>query len=287
MITYKKCSEVDLIYVYEAFQAGFSDYIIKMTIPWEQFYNCFFEREGNQLEYSYIAFDEERPIGIIFSGLKIYEGILTLRCGALCVAPEYRGFGISKALFELHRQVAVNSGCKQLFLEVIVGNDRAIRFYKKLGYEKVYDLQYYTLKKALEITDSGKYEIQELEWTQILELTAGLNTHINWQNDPDYARKVTGIINYGIYQNKLLAGVLTISSSGRIYLLYTKPGFRHQGIATSLLAHASRSLKRESLQFSFPNNAALEGFVKIIGFSRNDIAEYEMYLPLNKSNNTL
>lgn len=280
MITYKKCSEVDLRQVYEAFCAGFSDYIIKMTIPWEHFFNSFFKREGNQLEYSYVALDGECPIGIIFSGLKIYEGTLTMRCGALCVAPEYRGLGISKALFELHRQVAVNCGCKQLFLEVIVGNDRAIKFYKKLGYVKVYDLQYYTLKNALEITGSGKYEIQELEWTQITDMTAGIDTHTNWQNEPDYAKKVTGIKNYGIYQGELLAGVLTISSSGRIFFLYTKPDFRHQGIATSLLAHASRSLKRDTLQFSFPNNAALEGFVKRIGFTRNDIAEYEMYLTL-------
>lgn len=280
MITYEKCSNVDLRLVYEAFLAGFTDYMVKLHIPWEQFYSSFFEKEGNQLEYSYIALDAERPVGIIFSGLKNFEGTLTLRCGAMCVAPEYRGVGVSKALYNAHRQVALAQGCKQLYLEVIVGNDRAIQFYKKLGYEKVYDLHYYTLKNALEMPEPGPYKVQELEWTQVVELVSEINTHINWQNHLDYAIKVAGVSHYGIYQSEKLTGVITLSASGRIFLLYTKPAYRHQGIARSLLAHSSRVLKQDTLHISFPNNAALEGFAKKMRFSRNELAQYEMYLPM-------
>lgn len=112
--------------VHEAFQAGFSDYIIKASVPQEQVYHSLFVREGNRLEYSYIALDGEMPIGIIFSGLSNFDGTLTLRCGAMCVIPEYRGLGVSKALHNLHRRVALGHGCKQLYLEVIVGNNRAV-----------------------------------------------------------------------------------------------------------------------------------------------------------------
>lgn len=98
MIRYEKCSNVDLRQVYEAFQLGFSDYIIKLQVSWERFCNHFFELEGNNLEYSYIAFDGDKPIGVILGGLKNFEGVRTLRCGALCVAPEYRGSGVSRVL---------------------------------------------------------------------------------------------------------------------------------------------------------------------------------------------
>ena len=41
-----------------------------------------------------------------------------------------------------------------MFLEVIVGNDRAISFYRKKGYEKVYNLFYYYHNKTYEISAS-------------------------------------------------------------------------------------------------------------------------------------
>lgn len=280
MIAYKKCSEVDLLKVYEAFQAGFSDYIIKMSIPWEQFYSSFFEREGNQLENSFIAFDDEKPVGIIFGGLKYYEGTLTLRCGALCVAPGYRGQGISKKLFELHRQHAIDCGCKQLFLEVIVGNDRAINFYKKMGYEKVYDLKSFSLKNPTKLSNKENYEIKEIDWEQAEEMAANVDTHINWQNGLDYAKKVMGVRNYGIYQDERLLGLLTISERGRIFFLYINPAYRHKGMATALLSHALDSLKMESLHLTIPNNASLEVFARKMGFTQEAISQYEMYLPL-------
>lgn len=280
MISYKKCSEVDLHLVYEAFQAGFADYIIKTTIGWEQFYNAFFEREGNRLDYSFIAMDNERPVGIIFGGLKNYEGTLTLRCGALCVSPEYRGLGVSRELFELHRALAAKLGCKQLFLEVIVGNDRAISFYKKLGYHKIYDLQYFALSSACDIFNNCNYEVIELGWEQISRLAAGIDTHINWQNGIDYAKGVDGVKNYGIYEEDTLVSALCIAKSGKIFFLYTSPAFRHQGKASALLSHAVGSLKLDSLHISFPNNAALESFVRKKGFSKNELSQYEMYMPL-------
>ena len=49
---------------------------------------------------------------------------------------KYRGKGISQRLMEFHREEAKKLDCKQLFLEVIVSNDRAINFYKKLGYRE-------------------------------------------------------------------------------------------------------------------------------------------------------
>ena len=152
MITYKRCTETSEDAVFEAFQIGFSDYIIKIDLTKDIFMKHFFGPEGNRLEYSYIALDKEKPVGLILGGIKEYEGIKTLRCGALCVHPDYRGTGVSGKLFDLHRKTALENNCRQLFLEVIAGNDRAINFYRKKGYEKVYDLTYYSHNNPSEIT---------------------------------------------------------------------------------------------------------------------------------------
>ncbi|PGZ06934.1 GNAT family N-acetyltransferase, partial [Bacillus cereus] len=151
MIQYKRCSEVSIDLVYKAFKDGFSDYIIKMEVSKEDFIKRFFGAEGNSLEHSFLALDGEKSVGLILGGIKVYETINTMRCGTLAVHPEYRGIGVSQKLFELHKEEAIQNGCKQLFLEVIVGNDRAINFYNKLGYEKVYDLSYYNLNDFTKI----------------------------------------------------------------------------------------------------------------------------------------
>lgn len=137
MVHYKTCTEADIDWMYEAFQVGFSDYIIKMDISKEDFIKRFLGIEGNRLEHSFIALNEHEPIGIIMGGIKDYEGIKTMRCGTLAIHPDFRGKGVSHKLFELHKEEAIQNGCQQLFLEVIVGNDRVIQFYNKLGYEKI------------------------------------------------------------------------------------------------------------------------------------------------------
>ena len=43
MIQYKRCSEINIDLVYEAFRDGFSDYIIKMEVSKEDFIKRFLE----------------------------------------------------------------------------------------------------------------------------------------------------------------------------------------------------------------------------------------------------
>ncbi|MDE7546259.1 GNAT family N-acetyltransferase, partial [Bacillus cereus] len=186
MIQYKRCSEVNIDLVYEAFKDGFSDYIIKMEVSKEDFIKRFFGAEGNSLEHSFLSLEGDKPVGVILGGIKVYENIKTMRCGTLAVHPEFRGIGVSQKLFELHKEEALQNECKQLFLEVIVGNDRAIRFYNKLGYEKVYDLSYYNLKDMTKIMlkECKGIEVKQLEFVAFkVEIQKWLHFHINWQND--------------------------------------------------------------------------------------------------------
>ena len=131
MFRYKRCTEVDTDAIYEAFIAGFSDYIIKIDMSKDNFQKHFFGPRGNSHEYSVIAFDDRKPIGLILGGIKVYEGLKTLRCGALCVLPGYRELKSATKLFDLHREIAMENNCSQMLLGVIVGNERAINFYRK------------------------------------------------------------------------------------------------------------------------------------------------------------
>ncbi|EJS76533.1 GNAT family N-acetyltransferase [Bacillus cereus] len=282
MIQYKRCSEVSIDLVYKAFKDGFSDYIIKMEVSKEDFIKRFFGAEGNSLEHSFLALDGEKSVGLILGGIKVYETINTMRCGTLAVHPEYRGIGISQKLFELHKEEAIQNGCKQLFLEVIVGNDRAINFYNKLGYEKVYDLSYYNLNDVTEIRnkDYKDTEVKQLEYlTFKVEIQKWLNFHINWQNDLDYIEKTNNTF-YGAYIHNDLKGSVCVNEQGKISFIFVDKDYRNIGVGTKLLRTASEELILSNLSIGFPNNSLLEGFLKKCGFAKNSLAQYEMYLLL-------
>ncbi len=281
MIQYKKCIEVEMNLVYEAFQVGFADYIIKIDISKEDFIKKFFGIEGNSLEHSFIALKDHEPIGIILGGIKNYEGLKTMRCGTLAIHPEFRGMGISNKLFELHKEEALHNGCQQLFLEVIVGNDRAIQFYKKLGYEKVYDLSYYNLKDAskLQMKSVEEIEIKQIQFNEFQQETKDwLNFHINWQNDFDYMEKTVDNTYFSAYFNTKLAGSICISTSGKISFLFVDKKFRENGIASMLIQSVCEKLQLSTLSIGFPNNSLLDGFLKKIHFEKSLLPQYEMYL---------
>jgi ribosomal protein S18 acetylase RimI-like enzyme len=283
MINYMKCSEVTMDSVFEAFTIGFSDYIIKLNMPKDVFVSRFFGPEGNSLEYSHIALHGDKAVGVVLGGIKDYEGIKTMRCGTLAIHPEYRGKGISQKLMELHREVAVENNCTQLFLEVIVGNDRAINFYKKLQYEKIYDLAYFSLDNLSTIKTfvNPHINIKKIDFVDFKNLIDNhKDYHINWQSDIDYVEKLETSLYYAAYEGENLVGYLCGNTMGKINFLWVHKNHRSKGVGSALLGYLCNEITAEKLSITVPNNSLLEGFLKHIGFKRDSIAQYEMYLTL-------
>jgi len=283
MISYKRCSEVEIDLVHDAFQIGFSDYIIKIQIPKKLFISRFFWTEGNSLDKSFITLDGNRPIGIVLGGINNYECVKTMRCGTLAVAPQYREKGIGQKLMELHREEAIKHQCKQLFLEVIAVNDRAISFYKKLGYEKIFNLSYFSLTKLDALDKINKLGVN-IKQTGIKELKLVRekikDIHINWQNDIEYIERSKNQVTLGAYINEKMAGIISVNKNTRINFLWVENWLRHNGIGTYLIAKAVKELDLSKVTIGFPNNASIQGFINHIGFKREAIAQYEMYYTL-------
>lgn len=282
-LVYRKCKEVDDESIYQAFQSGFSDYMVKMELSKEDFLSRFFGPEGNSLDHSFIAFSGEEPVGVILGGIKNYEGIQTMRCGTLAIHPSYRGSGISQHLFALHKEEALKYGCKQLFLEVIVGNDRAIHFYKKLGYEKIYDLSYFTLENCSVLQGLEKapaISIQQSNFETYQQSIRKWDYHINWQNDRDYLVKLPDTVFYSALDHDVVIGQLAIHPKGKISFLMVDKEYRGRGVGSMLLKTAADDWNPAIMSAGFPNNHLLEGFLKKIGFQKQPLTQYEMYLTL-------
>jgi ribosomal protein S18 acetylase RimI-like enzyme len=83
------------------------------------------------------AVKNDRPVGMLIC----IEGFSTFSCQPLLnihdaiVKPEYRGQGISRMMFEKAEQIAVETGCCKLTLEVLSGNKAARSAYANFGFE--------------------------------------------------------------------------------------------------------------------------------------------------------
>ncbi|WMT41437.1 GNAT family N-acetyltransferase [Paenibacillus sp. D2_2] len=286
MLKYYRGTEQDMKVLFTAFQAGFVDYMVKLDLTEEQFAAHFFGQEGNALEHSFVALYGGEAVGIILGGIKEYEGIRTMRCGALAIRPDLRGQGVSKELFRLHHQEAVEQGCRQLYLEVIKGNERAIAFYNHVGYQQLYDLAYYTLADVSglmtlpHMDESGRDRpsIVQINNEQFIEAVQGREYfHMNWQNDLDYISRSNKYVYYGAMMNGKLVAVMAITRQGRISLLVVDKNERGHGVAQLLLNNAIHELALTRLQISFSNNAGVHGFLQHLRFQKDPIQQYEMY----------
>lgn len=280
MINYIKCMDAKKSLIYSAFMNGFRDYLIKLEMTEEDFFHRFFDIEGNSLNHSYIAVEDGQGVGVVLSGIKNYEGIKTMRCGALAVSKEYRGKGISESLFKLHLEEGKKNGCKQLFLEVIKGNDRAINFYKKHGYEKIYNISYFSRENSREIKGCLLNGI-DIKTINIEEYKKYFDSkddvHTSWQNDIDYIKNAKEYTCYGAYEKDKIIGCISVNDKGRIGYLIVDKAYRLRGIGGNLLKTSVEQLNLDKLNVAFTNNASLEGFIRKSGFNKQNIEQYEMY----------
>ncbi len=283
MIIYKPCSEVTISQIFEAFQLGFSDYISPVKMEEEVFQAQFFGPEGNQYDISYIAFDGIHPIGLILSGIRLFDGVKTMRCGALCIAPNYRGKKISDELLKLHQEAAISRGCKQLFLEVITENHRAISFYRKHGYREATIMKYYSNPvDNIPVVANPSYSFIVTINYNIIKRTRDCLTscHINWQSDTPYYENNSKDLYLGIYEDDKLVATLAATPRGKINFLWVEPKYRMKGLANNLLLEAAKQLEAPKLTVCISSNALLEGFFRKMQFTKENIEQYEMYLPL-------
>ncbi|WP_113673391.1 GNAT family N-acetyltransferase [Vallitalea guaymasensis] len=277
MYEIKKCSKVTDSEIFKTFTDGFADYMIQVEMDEKYFINRFFGPEGNVRELSFIAFKDDVPVGITLGGIKEGEHVKTLRCGGMSLIPSERGSGLAKTLMEYHEKEARDIGCRQLFLEVIKGNDRAINFYKKMGYEKVYDLNYRKWKIDSKNTIDSPVDdrVEELAYEDIYSLRDTDYSHLPWQSDFPYFRNMECNY-YGIKENgNIVAGI--VATDKRLIYLWVHPRYRMKGYGKALLKKVITELEPEELNVAYANSSLVHTFCNYLNMKMEPISQYEMY----------
>ncbi|MFC3745919.1 GNAT family N-acetyltransferase [Paenibacillus sp. GCM10012306] len=270
--------------IHAAFLLGFSDYYLPLTLDQQVFTERFFGPEGNTLEHSFIALDGEDPVGLILGGIRQFDGLKTMRCGGFCIAPDYRGRGISDKLFQLHSSAAIAEGCEQLFLEVLKVNSRAIRFYEKQGYQAVDTLEYYTGEASAlpPLSIAPACTVEAISFGTLQAFRESLtDCHINWQCDPPfYATSTDSALLAALDEDHRQIALIAMSKQGQINLLWVDPLRRRQRLGLFMIAEAAARQHTEKLNVCLTGSAALGGYFQALGFGKLEVEQIEMHLPL-------
>lgn len=96
---------------------------------------------------------EERIAGFVVAHVlrSKYGRVVTLD-----IVPEVRRFGLGARLMKVCEERLLAMGCTEIYLEVAVDNQPALRLYKKLGYEVLGVLPEYYASHSLDAFQMGK-----------------------------------------------------------------------------------------------------------------------------------
>lgn len=279
MYEIKSCSDVEMKDIYSVFSKGYSDYMIPMNIPRDKFEKSFFGVEGNNEAHSFIAYDDEEPIGLVLGGIVSLGGDQYFRCGTLCVIPEYRQEGIGEQLMLSHFKLAKDLSINKFVLEVIDGNHKAIKLYERLGYRKVFNIKYFY--KEIKHTKNfhyDEYDIVDLSIELVEDIrNRQIDFHLMYQNELEYIRKMEEAFFFGIKENGRVVSLICVNNVGNIKFIWTDKAFRGKGYGEVLIHYSVKRLGLENLRVCFSNSAVLEGFYTRLGFKQNELKQFEMY----------
>ncbi|MBN2795266.1 MAG: GNAT family N-acetyltransferase [Clostridia bacterium] len=268
------CLKVTDEAIFKVFNEGYSDYFMKLEMSLEIFKKHFLEKDAKK-EYSFLACDGEKPVGVILGDVKIFQGIKTMRCGAFAVVPEYRNKGVGQMLYEAHKALALDLGCKQLFLEVLKENTKAYKFYKKVGYSDIHDYRMYVnecIHTDIEISKA----IVPVDLDTVYDLRKNLpEIYINWQNEIFTKDQLEDQVFYAVMGEHEVSGLIALKRNGGIQFIWVRNELRNKGYGAALLYHGLKALNLTKCYAISSNNMAFEGFLKRRDFKLR-IEQHEM-----------
>lgn len=270
-------SQVDKEAIVQVLNESFADYIIPLQLTVEQLENKI-AAENIQLNLSVGVLDQEKLVGFMLHALNTVEGKLTAYNAATGVVPSHRGQGLVAKMYAWLFEQLTPLKVEQLVLEVIEGNQAAIRAYEKMGYHKARKL--ICFEGETDVDQANKpVEIKELtdfNWAVFSSF---------WDIQPSWQNAVSALENskarcriLGAYSEGKMVGYLIFNpTSKRVLQLAVDANHRRQGIATQLIQTMQQITESKAIYvYNIDDaSAAMAAFFNQLDLT-SDLAQFEM-----------
>ena len=282
MVQIKTLSECTLEQAVEAWNKGFEGYHFDMTTTPEAFAKRM-EQEGLSKELSVVAFDGQRPVGLVLNGIRQSGGRTVGWNGGTGVAVDWRKKGVGVQLMEKTLGILEEYGVEVATLEAISSNTKAIELYKKMGYEIVDELHFMKLDGEVEKkgkTGSSQYELRPADPEEIGALPI-YRGDFPWQIQWQSVRDGEGVIAFNGEQEAMGYALFRKLKDEKgehnrtvLYQCETAPDATNRPEITKLLLNSvfgdfNNSLNRTAVNVPVKANEVTYKALKELGFKKN------------------
>ncbi|MEZ5427767.1 MAG: GNAT family N-acetyltransferase [Pyrinomonadaceae bacterium] len=278
-IDYRYLSDEDFVQLYQTSLEAFSDYLVPVNLTQLQFKNHL-AQNAVDLTRSVGAFFEEKLVGYTLNGFGLWEGKKTAYDAGTGVIPEFRKKGIGRAMFDFFLPHLRQHGIEQILLEVIEGNERAIRLYRKLGFEISRKLLFFEANRKIDLPLRKDFEVREIQNPDWNLLKTFWDGKTSWQFSPDSVeRKLLPKMILGAhFDGKCVGYGVLYQLSGVVAQFAVDKRFRGKGVASTLLiAMQNRTENDKTLRFGNVDSrlTGLCEFFKNLGLNQT-MSQFEM-----------
>ncbi|MFC6998508.1 GNAT family N-acetyltransferase [Rufibacter roseus] len=229
------------------FNAAFADYVIPMVLT-EPVLQMKLLRDGTKPELSPVAMDKNEPVGFILNSLSSWQGKRTAYNGGTGVVPSARGQALTEQMYQFCVPLLRQYGAEQCLLEVIQENTRALKVYKRLGFDIVRTFRCFKQTKP------------EVQWHThkaediVLKRVASPNWELYqtfWDMEPSWQHHTAAVDRSASYvqiieaqtQGKCIGYGVVYSMTGAIAQLAVAPDWRNKGIGQALMQELMASVE--------------------------------------------
>ena len=203
----------DFDVIMKCFLSAFENYFVQMPTDHE-FYRERWKAAGVRYDLSYGMFDDDKLIGFIINAIDKRQGHLTAYNSGTGVIPEYRGKRLVKSIYEYAITDLIEKGITKCQLEVITENEKAIKSYEGIGFQKC--KHYKCFKGTISIEDVNDFVLKKVSYEDMSWDTLLNQELYSWDNQKESLIKA----NYDYYQiqvdGKLQSYFIIDSESGYI-----------------------------------------------------------------------
>jgi len=274
----RSLKDTSLPKIVDCFNLAFSDYIVPFTVEVDQMSKRW---KSCRVDYSlsYGAFDGDQLVGIIIIGVDEWQGKKTAYNSGTGVIPAYRGNRLVQQMYEVAIPEFRQNGIEQCTLEVIVGNDYAIKAYERVGFEKVRILKCFKHTDDVAVPTNEQLRLQRAtkpNW----ELYESMQKFMpSWENmsmaitiaEADYAI-------WELYQDSELMGYIALKpEAAYVGQFATRDIANWKSIGQSLWQHAlslAPKMRTNNLDAADEKSIAI---LESVGM-QNNIDQYEMLM---------
>jgi len=218
------------------FNRSFSDYIVPFHLSLEQL-ELKIAADKIDLNLSAGAFEAGKLSGFILHAEKEENGKRIAYNGGTGIIPEFRGQGLVRKMYDYILSISKERKIDVLSLEVIEGNQPAIRAYENLGFKIVRKLLCFNGIINLEEKDPNISikEMGNFQWEKFQSF---------WDIEPSWQSSVMVLENIrqsctilGAYKDEQLKGYIVYNPAAKkMYQIAVDKNSRRQGIGTKLLS---------------------------------------------------